>query len=112
MSGYTDHIAIITHHMSTGEILVCLAEEAAELSQAALKLRRAIGEGSPTPVQPAEALDDLWEEAADVLNCLEVWGVPVIHMHGQVAKIADEKLQRWAKRLEEAENGLSEQSQP
>lgn len=113
MFGYDNPIDYIQYRMNPGEILVCLAEEAAELSQAALKLRRALGHGSPTPVQPAEALAGLYEEVADVLVCLDVWGVQVLTPHRQVDKITDEKLQRWADRLKEVEkNGISEQSQP
>ena len=52
------------------EILAQLAEEAAELAQAALKLRRVLDGTNPTPVTETEARRNLVEECADVLNCL------------------------------------------
>ncbi len=49
-----------------------LAEEASELSQAALKLARVYRGENPTPVSADQALDSLVEETADVRNCLNV----------------------------------------
>ena len=53
-----------------------LAEEAAELSKAALKLARVIRGENPTPVSYAQAVDSLMEEAADVElpECVAGWG--------------------------------------
>ena len=53
------------------ELLCQLAEEAAELSQAALKLRRAMDGKNPTPKSVAQCKSELDEEIADVLLCLE-----------------------------------------
>ena len=53
------------------ELLCQLAEEAAELSQAALKLRRAIDGKNPTPKTFRECKSELNEEIADVRLCLE-----------------------------------------
>ena len=53
------------------EILTQLAEEAAELAQAALKLRRAKGNThSPTPINTSIAHNRLLEEIADVSVCI------------------------------------------
>ena len=49
-----------------------LAEEAAELSQAALKVARMIRGENPTPVGYCEAVDNLKEEVGDVRLCLQV----------------------------------------
>lgn len=50
--------------------LEALAEESAELSQAAIKLIRAEGRNSnPTSVSAAAAYQNLLEEIADVLIC-------------------------------------------
>ena len=69
------------------------AEEAAELSQAANKLRRA--HKGLTPVPPEEARYYLAEEAADVLVCLErLREVKVLDM-GDVLDIAHQKAARW-----------------
>lgn len=72
-----------------------LAEEAAELSQAALKLIRAI-EGD-TPVTEAEAMTNLIEEAADVFNGLIV--VLTRKQWDSVKRVMRAKLARWERRL-------------
>lgn len=72
-----------------------LAEEAAELSQAALKLIRAI-EGD-TPVTESEAMANLIEEAADVFNGLIV--VLTRKQWDSVKRVMRAKLARWERRL-------------
>lgn len=62
----------IWEKLGKAEILCQLAEEAAELSQAALKLRRALTQKNPTPVTVEEAEEHLLEEFADVNVCLDV----------------------------------------
>ena len=54
------------------EILAQLGEEAAELAQAALKLRRALDGTNPTPVSEAEAWKALIEEFSDVALCCKL----------------------------------------
>lgn len=58
------------------KILAQLAEEASELAQAALKLRRALDGTNPTPKSVEECLENIQEEMADVF-CLpnHVWQV-------------------------------------
>ena len=80
------------------EILAQLAEEAAELAQAALKLRRVLDGTNPTPVPEGAARDNLMEEYGDVLNCMEqLLTAPDLawcdDMRGR-------KKQRWKVRLE------------
>ena len=70
-----------------------LAEEAAELSQAANKLRRAYIGRTPTP--PAEAHYHLDEEAADVLVCLEILREKGDLNMDDVLDIALQKAARW-----------------
>ena len=60
----------IPDFLTSAEILAQTGEEAAELAQAALKLRRALTGENPTPKSIAECLDDLQEEIADVLIVL------------------------------------------
>lgn len=87
--------------LSEGEILAQLGEEAAELSQAALKLRRVTTKGSsPTPTSKMEAMANFVEEVADIKVCLECLGY---NIDGDVNHVRDRKLKRWVKRLEEAE---------
>jgi hypothetical protein len=57
----------LVDHFSEAEILTILAEEASELAQAALKLRRTITDGAfPTQVTEGEALYNLSVENCDV----------------------------------------------
>ena len=79
------------------EILCQLAEEAAELSQAALKLRRAIDGTNPTPVSQEDALDALLEEFADVTLC----GRLLLSQEQQsgMKAIREKKRTRWVARL-------------
>lgn len=79
-----------------------LAEEAAELSQAALKVARIIRRENPTPVGYCQAVDNLKEEAADVRNCLNVLEDAFI-MDTEQMEAA--KLNRWLDRLKAAGKG-------
>jgi hypothetical protein len=86
--------------VSKDDLLCQLAEECSELSQAALKLRRAITKTNPTPVTYNQALEDLMEEAADVLLCLRV--LPEVEENGYIIDIGiAEKAERWMNRLQE-----------
>ena len=80
------------------DLLEQLAEESAELSQAALKLIRASGMSqNPTPISKDEALASLKEEANDVLMVLEILGFV-----DQRAVRDWRKLVRWAERIQGA----------
>lgn len=76
-----------------------LAEEAAELSQAALKVARIIRGDNPTPVGYAQALDHLQEEVGDVRVCLNVLkdAFPCV-MNTEATEQA--KFNRWVDRLD------------
>lgn len=77
------------------ELLAGLAEEAAELAQAALKLRRVIDGTNPTPKTHEEALDSLEEEIADVhlyLNYID-------YDSRKVTEFYKNKRERWENRL-------------
>lgn len=74
-----------------------LAEEAAELSQAANKMARVLRGENPTPKSETEAKNNLIEEYTDVVS--------VAHNILDIRPdwlIADYKLYRWYKRLDEA----------
>nr|DAF02623.1 MAG TPA: NTP-PPase-like protein [Caudoviricetes sp.] len=73
------------------------AEEAAELSQAANKFRRAYRGLTPTP--PAEARHHLDEEAADVLVCLEILREQGDLNMDDVLDTALQKAARWHGRI-------------
>ena len=85
------------------EILAQLAEEAAELAQAALKLRRAIDGKNPTPKSIAECEAAMEEEIADVELCLlQIGFASDDHINTQ-ALIMCSKEERWLSRLRKKE---------
>lgn len=71
-----------------------LAEEAAELAQAALKVSRILRGVNPTPMHLDDAERALVEELSDVILCAQVAGL----IPEQDIMIT--KLRRWAERLE------------
>ena len=75
--------------------LIQLAEESAELAQAALKMVRAID--GDTPVSESEALAHLIEEMADVSVCMTALQdtAPL----AQVGEIINQKARRWEDRI-------------
>ncbi len=77
------------------ELLAGLAEEASELAQAALKMRRCIDKTNPTPADPDRQWADLLEEIGDVqvyLDQLRIdWDV--------IQQYKTSKLHRWIYRL-------------
>lgn len=91
----------ILAEMPFAELLAGLAEEAAELGQAALKYRRAIDCTNPTPVTPKEAQESLFEEIADVTLYLGVMDLiaDVAFYTALPYERSQEKLQRWLDRL-------------
>ena len=88
----------IKQHLPQDELLAQLAEEAAELSQAALKLRRALTGINPTPVTVEEARKNLVEETADVYNVLGL--LLDAADNAEIYSIIRRKKERWLKRLE------------
>ena len=88
----------IKQHIPQDELLTQLAEECAELSQAALKLRRALTGINPTPVTAEEARRNLVEEAADVYNVLGL--LLDAEDNVEIYDIIRWKKARWLNRLE------------
>ena len=90
-----EEIKYVKEQLSTRALLEGLAEEGAEMSQAALKLIRAIDGENPTPVSFAEACRKLAEEAGDVLAYLHLLDIGVPHL-----LVRDNpKWERWAERI-------------
>lgn len=83
-------------------VLEQLAEECAELAQAALKLARIERGENPTPVQWIAAQRLLLEEIADVEVCLSVLSTGNVLNLEYVQNVEDLKLKRWKNRLEAA----------
>lgn len=71
-----------------------LAEECAELAHAALKAARKMRGENPTPVFLQDTLDEVAEEATDVLLVAEILGLSTRPEYKRF------KIERWAKRLE------------
>ena len=92
------------------EILAQLAEEASELAQAALKLRRALDGTNPTPKSVVECEANLIEEWADVdLSLRNALGTDYFYKYRtEVEGIELKKLDRWLSRLEAKENENAE----
>ena len=88
----------VTDFLPQDELLLQLAEEAAELSQAAMKLRRVMDGRNPTPVGYQMAVKNLNEEMADVLLCAEQ--ISSLD-EKQIAKTKQSKLARWMERLKD-----------
>lgn len=89
----------IVAHLSVNERLAQLAEEAAELAQAALKMRRAFDGENPTPITTTEARAHLTEELADVIVAASV-ALPEEDRFAALS-LSNRKSRRWRERLEE-----------
>lgn len=93
---------IVCKYLPDVELLCQLAEEANELAQAALKLRRAIDGTNWTPKTLQECKDALAVEIADVENALAAldFGTTLLD-YDKVWVTRGGKMRRWAERLEE-----------
>ena len=88
-------MSIIKEKVPVTELLAGLAEEASELAQAALKLRRVFDGTNPTPVKEDDAMERLYEEMADVkLYCVMLGVNP-----DYIIKMMQYKQKRWEERL-------------
>ena len=85
----------IRENLTVDLILDQLMEEAAEVIQAANKVKRAMNGKNPTPVTKETALKTLEEELTDVLVCAEVLKQYEAIEYGETT----EKVKRWADRL-------------
>lgn len=95
----------INDYLTTPDLLCQLAEEASELAQAALKLKRAMEGTNPTPMSVEECVENMDEEIADVsLLLYPRRSTKREHMLAQ-SRVVQRKVERWLKRLEEAEGG-------
>lgn len=104
-----EKIHYILEHSSESDLLCLIAEEASELAQAAMKLKRVLSaDAASTPVTIEEAEEHLNEEWADVLNASCIF----LRKHSadnteydtrsdHVFEIMVSKIDRWYKRLTE-----------
>ena len=94
-------VKYVTDHTPQTEILALIAEEASELTHAALKFRRVLDATNPTPVTAEDACDALVEEIADVLLLICPDGDK--ELSAKIREIQDRKLRRWADRIVQKE---------
>lgn len=102
-----NNLEYIAANLSEDDILCQIAEEAAELAQAALKLRRAISRTNPTPVTVGNAVDDLFEEYGDTVGAFRVWAKKN-NLDNEIYETSNENIEskydRWAERIKEGKN--------
>lgn len=102
-----NNLEYIAANLSDEDILCQIAEEAAELAQAALKLRRAITGTNPTPVTTDEAIDSLFEEYGDVIGSFLVWAKKN-NLDNEIYEMSNEniysKFDRWVQRIKGSKN--------
>ena len=94
----------IAENLSEEDILCQIAEEAAELAQAALKLRRAITQTNPTPVTVEKAADDLMEEYGDTVVAYVAYSIKrdlIDRKYVDILEKSNTKYSRWAQRIKE-----------
>lgn len=91
-------ISYIQENIDERVMLELIAEEAAELSQAALKHIRSKYKGNPTPKSAFETYDALIEEVRDLNTVLMVAGLQTVNYAN--VKENEAKIQRWASRIE------------
>lgn len=81
-----------------------LAEEAAELAQAALKLSRILRAENPTPATEENARKNLIEEIADVMVVVD--SLADTRMLRDIGEKCTEKKDRWEQRMKQAQAAL------
>ena len=98
---YDKHMLL--YHIGFATMYEQTAEECAELAQACLKMAR-LRHGENPPHKPASVIiDNLSEEAADVLICLEELGLTREH-DSTVSAWFEAKRRRMMERLAEEDN--------
>jgi NTP pyrophosphatase (non-canonical NTP hydrolase) len=90
-------MSIIKERIPVCELLAGLAEEAAELAQAALKLRRCYDGTNPTPADPDRQYEYLLEEIGDVELYIDQLSIN----RTVISDYKAAKLERWKRRLKE-----------
>ena len=87
---------ILTDLIGEPAILEQLAEEAAELNHASLKLARILRGENPTPVRRKVAVEHLTEEMTDIFVCIAVLAQAGYEIDPE---LAEQKIRRWYTRV-------------
>ena len=100
-----EKMQFIADKLGKEEVLTAVAQEASELAQAALKLRRAYSGKNYTPNTDYMCLKNIAEETADLELCLDVLKLSLtinstIFIKKEKAAVKEKKLDRWVERLE------------
>ena len=90
---YSENAEFVAGKLDVYDMLTQLAEEASELSLAALKCSRALKGTNPTPVGVSKAYYDIREEFSDVCNVMKVLNIDKNN------DICHDKMQRWFNRV-------------
>ncbi len=90
----------ITNAVSLEDLLIQLAEESAELAQAATKYLRVTRGANPSPVPLTRARRNLIEEIADVNVSAEAVRTKIGILCDEIAVVEDAKIERWRSRIE------------
>ena len=100
-----EKLQYIVDCLSTAELLPQLAEEASELAQAALKLRRVEDGTNPARISKEDAIKNLLEEIADVNLSIHLLGFDNEKTEVVCQEIMVQKTDRWADSLDWGSEG-------
>ena len=92
-------LSYIAAKVSQQSRLMQVAEEAAELIQASMKLVRIKAGYNPAAVSHEQALKNLVEEIADTRNAIDALQLDDILPSGAVEEVERAKLDRWFERV-------------
>lgn len=95
-----EKLQYIVDCLPTEELLAQLAEEASELAQAALKLRRVEDGTNPARISKEDAIKNLLEEIADVSLTIDLLGFDTEKDDAVCREIMARKTDRWADSLD------------
>lgn len=93
-------MSTIVDKIGVPALLEQTAEECCELAQACLKMARKLRDENPTPKSIEDIRDNLVEEMADVLICIDMIGSETkLYNEFKLGLCMVEKRDRWEKRL-------------
>ncbi len=95
--------------IGTAAALEQLAEESAELAQAALKMARKMRNENPTPKSRADCIANLQEEIADVELCISVLPA-ALHDPAEIGTTPPRSAGRWPQSIGGGTNGYTVKS--